>query len=77
MLNEELIMYNITISCIILKYYDLPRCQLRQTKHYKWEKEYGLVKADTLDLIAVNYKENLIKVFYVYSPKMNMEIKKP
>jgi hypothetical protein len=70
-------MYSITKSCIILKYYSLPLGRLRYAQNFKWEKEYGMIRADTLDLISVSYRGNLIRAFYVHAPHEFIEIKQP
>ena len=63
-------MYNITVSTITLKYYEIPHGNLKFNKQFNWPAAlYGEIKCNCLDVIAVALKKKpIIRVFYIYSP---------
>lgn len=77
LLGNELIMYQVTVTCMILKHYSLPSGELQFVRHFKWEKSYGTVRLDTLDIISAPLGLRLLRVFYIYAPHDYFELMQP
>ena len=74
-MDSQLIMYNITITAITLKYYSLPLGKIKFSKHFKWYAQlYTELHCDCLDVIAVSLKgQSKVRFFYIYSPNDFMQ----